>query len=64
MAKEDDNLSNSLGSNEDEKLTLEVLIMEKDNIDLISKSFDTETYTRDMLSRCTPEDKLLESESS
>lgn len=63
MTGVDDDLSDNYGLDKDEKLVLEGPDIEKDNINLVSKSLDTEKYPRNIFLGCTPLNGLLESES-
>lgn len=59
---EDNNLSNNLKSYRDKEPALERPNIEKDGIDLVSKSLDTRSHTKDILLGHTSEDALLESD--
>lgn len=61
MAGKDDNLFNNFGPYKDGWLALKRSNIEEDDINLVSKSSDTESYSRDMLLGCIPQNGLLES---
>ncbi len=61
---EDDNTSGNLGPHEDEESTLVEQDIERNYRNLVGKSSDTGSHTRDGLSRRTPQARLLGSESS
>lgn len=63
MAEEDDHSLDNFGSYKDEKQVLERQNVEKDNINSISKSSDTENCAENMLSMLKSHDKPLRSES-
>ncbi len=62
IPEKDDNLSDNLGPFKDKKLILERPNIEEDDIDLASKSLDTESYTKNKLLKHTPQAGLLRSE--
>lgn len=64
IVREDDNLSDNFRSHKDQKPALKELDIEKNNIDLVSKSLDTESLAKDMLSDRVSQDRLLKSELS
>ncbi len=61
---EDDNTSDNFGLYEDEEFILEEQDIESDYRNLVGESSDTGSHARDGLSRRTPQDGLLASESS
>ena len=64
MAGENNNLSKNFESHKDEKPALEEPDIEKDDIDLTSKSSDTKSRTGNMLLECTLQARLPRNELS
>ncbi len=64
ISEEDENILDNFGLYEDEESILEEQDIEEDHRNLVSKSSDTRSYVKDGLSRRTPQDGLLTSESS
>ncbi len=60
---EDDNISENFGLHEDKEFILEEQDIKGDHRNLVDKSSGTGSYVRDSLSRYTPQDRLLASES-
>ena len=63
ISGEDNNISENFRPHEDEKFTLERQEIERDHINLVSKSLDIKSYIRDGLSGYTPQDRFLVSKS-
>ena len=64
IPREENNISENFGLHEDEKLTLEEQDIEKNHKNMVGKSLDIGSHTRDGLSGHTPQDGLFAREFS
>ena len=64
ILREKDNASENFGPHEDEESRLEEQDIKEDHTNLVSKNFDTGSYIRDALSRCSLQNGFLASELS
>ncbi len=62
IIEDDINLLDNFGYHKNEKPILKESNIEKDNIDLIKKSFDTKNYVKNLLLGRTTQDRLSGSE--
>lgn len=64
MLKKDDNLLDNFEAYIDKKLALKGPNMEAADIDLVDESLNTKSHAKVLLSGCTPQNRLFESELS